>query len=237
MCEPNATPTPFGFSSVFSSIWVLIRYTIWVLICVKWREESVAVSVQLLPADGPASDLREASRSSASRRICHWQWQMPVCTVPTLDQGYNGNGRCRFAQCPPWTKATHRSGASKRNPAWLNPAIMPHPSVELIKPAAVASSIPAVSNSTLAVCKAVVKGWSPVPLHEACQWREWHPAHDIPSQANVQAGEVRAAGSIIGHGHFVPLSDCIWSQCDGFKSAEEHQGESLVLPGMTKGAS
>ena len=53
---------------------------------------------------------------------------------------------------------------------------------------------------------------------------EWHPAQDIPSQENVQAGEVRAAGSIIEHGHSVALRDRIWSQCDGFKNVEEHQG-------------
>ena len=72
---------------------------------------------------------------------------------------------------------------------------MPHPNVELIKPAAVASSISAFSHCFLAVSKAVGQGWSPVPSHKA--WREWHPAQDILSQANVQAGEIRAAGSIV----------------------------------------
>ena len=47
---------------------------------------------------------------------------------------------------------------------------------------------------------------------------------------------VRAAGSIIEYGHSVALHDCIWSQCDGSKSAEEDQSRFLVLPGMTKGA-
>ena len=81
-----------------------------------------------------------------------------------------------------------------------------------------------------AVSKAVLQGWSPVPCHEARH--QWHPAQDIPSQANVQAGEVKAACSIVEHGHSVALSERIWSQFDGFKSAEEHQGEFLVLPGM-----
>ena len=51
------------------------------------------------------------------------------------------------------------------------------------------------------------QGWSPDPLHEA--WREWHPAHvsDHLSQAKVQAGEVRAAGSIVEHGHSVVLRE------------------------------
>ena len=71
------------------------------------------------------------------------------------------------------------------NPAWLSPALTPHPNVDLIKPAAVASSIPAVSHSSLAVSKAVGQCWSPVPLHKA--WREWHPAQDVPRQAKVQA--------------------------------------------------
>ena len=61
------------------------------------------------------------------------------------------------------------------------------------------------------------------------------PGHSYPSKCT--AGEVRAAGSIIEHGHSVALRDCIWSQCDGFQSAEEHLGEFLVLPGMMKGAS
>ena len=91
---------------------------------------------------------------------------------------------------------------------------------DLIKPAAVASSIPAVSHSSLAVSKAVGQCWSPVPSHKA--WREWHPAQDVPRQAKVQAGEVRAAGSIVEHGHSVALRDRTWSQRDGFKSAEEH---------------
>ena len=45
---------------------------------------------------------------------------------------------------------------------------------------------------------------------------------DVASQANVQAGEVKAAGSIVEHGHFVALRDCTWSQRDGFESAAEH---------------
>ena len=104
------------------------------------------------------------------------------------------------------------------NPAWLTPAITPYPKNALIKPAAVASSIPAVSHSSLAVSKAVGLGWSPVPSHEA--WREWRPAQDVPSQAKVQAREVRAAGSIVEHGHSVALRDRMhdrtWSQRDGF---------------------
>ena len=110
------------------------------------------------------------------------------------------------------------------NPAWLTPAITPHPNVKLTKPAAVASSIPAVSHSSLAVSKAVGQGWSPAPCHKA--WREWHPAQDAPSQAKVQAGEVRAAGSIVEHGHSVALRDRTvrtWSQRDGFESAEGKQ--------------
>ena len=37
------------------------------------------------------------------------------------------------------------------NPAWLSPAVTPHPNVDLIMPAAVASPIPAASHSSLAV--------------------------------------------------------------------------------------
>ena len=50
-------------------------------------------------------------------------------------------------------------------------------------------------------------------------------------------GLVRAAGSIVEHGHSVALHDCIWSQGDGFKGAEENQGEFLVLPLVPEGAS
>ena len=79
------------------------------------------------------------------------------------------------------------------------------------------------------------KLWGRVGVHEA--WREWRPAQDVPSQAKVQAREVRAIGSIVEHGNSVALCDHIWSQRDGFKSAEEHQGEFLVLPGSMNGAS
>ena len=72
-------------------------------------------------------------------------------------------------------------GLSDSNPAWLTPAVTSHPYVAPIKPAAVASSIPAVSRRSLAVSKAVGQGWSPVPLHEA--WRGWHPARTfLPKQ-------------------------------------------------------
>ena len=47
------------------------------------------------------------------------------------------------------------------------------------------------------------QGWISISLHEA--WRQWQPAEDIPSQANVKAGEFRAADSIIEHGHSVVL--------------------------------
>ena len=111
---------------------------------------------------------------------------------------------------------------SDSNPAWLTPAITPHPNVDLIKPVAVASSIPAVSHSSLAVSKAVGQCWSPVPSHEAM--REWSPVQDVPSQAKAHAGEVRAACSIVlvDHGHSVALHDRTWSQRDGFESAEKH---------------
>ena len=36
------------------------------------------------------------------------------------------------------------------------------------------------------------------------------------------AGEVRAAGSIVEHGHSVALRDRTWIQRDGFQSAKEH---------------
>ena len=77
-------------------------------------------------------------------------------------------------------------GLGDGNPAWLIPALTPHPSADLIQPAAVASPIPAVSHCSWAVAKTVLKGWSPVSLHKA--WRQWHPAESIPgnpSQANV----------------------------------------------------
>ena len=90
-----------------------------------------------------------------------------------------------------------------------DPCSNAHPNVELIKSAAIASCIPAVSHPSLAGSKAVGQGWSPVPLHEA--WREWLPAQDIPSKANVQAGEVRAASGSVEHGHSVALHGRIWS--------------------------
>ena len=116
------------------------------------------------------------------------------------------------------------------NPAWLSPAVTPHPIVYLIKPAAVASSIPAVSHSSLAVSKAVGQCWSPVPSHEA--WREWHPAQDVPRQAKVQAGEVRAAGSIVEHGHSVALRDAPGVKVMGSKVLKNTRASSLCLLGV-----
>ena len=91
----------------------------------------------------------------------------------------------------------------------LPAAVASYPSVtvELIKPqaTAVASPIPAVSHCSLVVTKGVGQGQSPVFLHEA--WCQLRPAQDIPNfeawAANVQAGGVRAAGSIVEHGHSV----------------------------------
>ena len=88
------------------------------------------------------------------------------------------------------------------NPAWLAHAVT-HPNVDLIRPAAVASSIPAVSHSSL-VSKAVGQGWSLVPSLEAL--REWHLAQDVPSQAKVQAGEVRAVTVIFFQNRYEPVS-------------------------------
>ena len=75
-------------------------------------------------------------------------------------------------------------GLCYSNLAWLTPTVAPNPNVELLKPSAIAS------HCSLAVSKAVGRGLSPFPSHEA--WREWHPAQDIPShwQANVQASRL-----------------------------------------------
>ena len=71
--------------------------------------------------------------------------------------------------CSPLRLASVRDGSvllqpslGDSNPEWLSPAVTPHPNVDLIKPAAVASSIPAVSHSSLVVSKAVGQGWGPV---------------------------------------------------------------------------
>ena len=122
---------------------------------------------------------------------------------------------------------------SDSNPALLTPAVAPHPNVDFIKPAAVASTIPAGSHRPLAVPKAVGQGWRPVPSHEA--WRERCPAQDVASQAKVQAGEVRAAGSIVEHGHSVALPRGVTSpgvNVMGSKVLKKTKASSLCLLGV-----
>ena len=75
-------------------------------------------------------------------------------------------------------------GFSYSNPAWLAPAITPHPGVELIDLAAIPCAISAVSHYSLSVTETVRQGWSLVSIHEARQ--QWYSAQHILSPANVQ---------------------------------------------------
>ena len=124
-------------------------------------------------------------------------------------------------------------GLSDSNPAWTTPAITPYQIVELIKPAAVATTCQAHSccRCSLSVTNAVGQGWSPVFLHEA--WRQWHPAQDIPSQANVQAGEFRAAGSrcIVEHGHSIAEHDAFGFNVMGSKMLKKIRASFLCCLG------
>ena len=123
--------------------------------------------------------------------------------------------------------------------AWLTPAVMPHPNVELIRPAAATSSIPAVSHCSLAVSKAVRQGWSPVPSHEA--WHEWHPA---PGPRTFLAKQMYRLGRLallaVSYDMGTPLR-CVphRSQLDGFKSARLNstRASSLCCLGTRKGRS
>ncbi len=49
------------------------------------------------------------------------------------------------------------------------------------------------------------------------------PQH-FRSRANVEAGQALVAGRVIEHGHTNLLHDTVWSQSDGLKRAEVHEG-------------
>jgi hypothetical protein len=53
------------------------------------------------------------------------------------------------------------------------------------------------------------------------------PQH-VRDRTDVEAGQARVAGRVIEHGHSSLLYDTVWSQIDGLKRAEVHEGHLLV---------
>ena len=96
-------------------------------------------------------------------------------------------------------------------PAWLTPAVMPHPNVDLITPVAVASSTPAVAVSVTApwlfpklrgrvgVLFPLTKYGVSGTLPRTFQAKQMYRLGRLDT--------VRAAGSIVDHGHSVALRD------------------------------
>ena len=97
-----SSATPFGFN------------VCWILICVRWREEDVAASVQLRPAVhiGPASNQRAAIRPTPCQ-CCVFQSSLAVKLLQVLlvlahrkiREYQNSSLRIMIAVmpgCPPW---------------------------------------------------------------------------------------------------------------------------------------
>jgi len=115
---------------------------------------------------------------------------------------------------------------SHRYLSWLAPPVTPHPRAELKEPAAVASTRTSICNSPLATPEAVWKGWVFVASNEA--GNERHTAQHIADRADVKAGLVAAACTVIQHWNPVALHYRVWCYVDWLKGAEIDQGQLQV---------
>ena len=110
--------------------------------------------------------------------------------------------------------------------ARLPPPIAPHPEVELIEPASVASPHAGICSSSSPVAEAVGQGGMCVAADIARHQR--HTSQHIFCSANIQAGQVSAAGSVEEHWHSAALHERVGRQFDGFKGAEENKRQLSV---------
>jgi hypothetical protein len=101
-----------------------------------------------------------------------------------------------------------------------------HPEVALIQPTSVASPSAGISNSTFAVAESMEQGGCAVSSHKALH--NWHTIQHVLSPAQIKARQVRAAGTVVEHGHSFALHDRINWQIDGLKCAEENQSKLSV---------
>ena len=84
--------------------------------------------------------------------------------------------------------------SAQLDPARLPPPIAPHPVVELIEPASVAYPHAGICSSSSPVSKAVGQGGMCVAADIARH--KWHTSQHIFCSADVQAGQVDAAGRV-----------------------------------------
>ena len=115
---------------------------------------------------------------------------------------------------------------SHRYLSWLAPPVTPHPRAELKEPAAVASTRTSIGDSPLTTAEAVRKRWVFVASNEARNKR--HTAQHIADRADVKAGLVAAACTVIQHWNPVALHYRVWCYVDWLKGAEIDQGQLQV---------
>ena len=109
---------------------------------------------------------------------------------------------------------------------WLAPPIPPHPEVELVQPTSVAPPCAGLSNSSSAVAKLMRQGGRAVSGHKARH--HWHTTKHVLSPAQIKAGQVSAAGTVVEHEHSFSLHDGVNWQRDGLECAEENQSKLSV---------
>jgi hypothetical protein len=106
---------------------------------------------------------------------------------------------------------------------WAAPAIVPHPDVHLVEPAAVALIPLCVcrgASKTPIVIEAVLNCRVTVAADETLNEGE-APQH-VSNRADVEAGQEQVAGLVIECGHLSPLHDAVLLQIDRLKCAEVH---------------
>ncbi len=107
----------------------------------------------------------------------------------------------------------------------MAPAETPHPDVHLVEPAAVAPvplRVGGGASKTVIVLEAV---WNRVVTVAADETRnEGGAPQHVRHMADVEAGQVLAAGRVIEHRHSSLLHDTVWSQSNGLNRAEVHEG-------------
>jgi len=89
--------------------------------------------------------------------------------------------------------------------AWLTPAIPPHPDVELIQPTSVASAFAGIRHSSLAIPELMRQGGCYVATYIA--WHQRYTPQNVLSPAQIQTGQVGAAGRVKEHWHSILLHD------------------------------
>jgi hypothetical protein len=105
--------------------------------------------------------------------------------------------------------------------------IEPHPEVELMEPASVASPHAGICSSSSPVANAVGQGGMCIAAYIASH--QWHTSQHIFYSANIPAGQVSAAGRVEEHWHSVALHDQVGRQFDGPEVLKKTRESSVCL--------